>query len=356
MYSDEHEEEYIYNNQHRPNETPRSPSSSSSYPSYYQQHQNQIRQTSDFKPMYSNTIVHIILVNCTAKTNLSEKALWEMLFISLRSKLENQFLFKNVFIHITDEKFGLYKLCLSKLFKFKNVAVHKLQKRFSNIIDNIRSRNEIMVREVAEMRDNNPENVFPLIIGFNSEKNIKAIENFRQLSHQYNIKMIEKTKDQSFNDHDFDKPYYETPSRKRTQREYDHYDNIHRDSHSEDHHQQDHLKSSSSAYSREPQRYSTPTQAHHSDMTPISPRTKEQRTIETQEQSESYNDLYTDRDLIETDDPNDIMIDLKRIRKIPEAFADYEYYPDGSIYAISAKLIFYNPKYPDYQGSTSNSC
>lgn len=314
---------------------------------------NQRPKPSDsvFKERYKNVKIHIILVNCNqALTNDDDKRAWTTTFNSLAERLIGRYDINNITIHVTDEPFGIVKLALTNYVKrgynFKTETHYLDYNNSASTPDRMRERNERMVRTIADIRDNDPDNVFPLIIAFNSERNLVAIENFRELSHEYKIKMIEKRKRDGFMySPDFNQiNFFRTTERKRITRE-EYHD-------TEEYHQSEEIPQKPIIDS--PKRQKMPYQ--HIENQEIIPQSVPTEEISSQKQIVTYGEdesnQFTDRDIIdfETETPNDFIEKLKITRKIPEPLVSYDYYPNGSLWKISTMLVFPNADYPNYQG------
>lgn len=276
---------------------------------------------SEFKEKFRNVKIHIFLVNCSAPLSPNDRDLWEHLFDSLYGRLSGRYSDENVFIHVTDEPYGLHKICTSKLKKYeKNVITHVTVRDKPDMRECMRIRNDSAIKELANIRDRDPDNVFPLIIGFNSGKNIEPIEHFRELSHRYEIKMIEKRKNDVFvYSPDFNQSNYpflnQHVDRKRNQipfnNEIDYEDDTHNQKQDEQH--QEIIEASSIP------------------------------------SSSSAIEEMTDKQIMEHENQEDESImKLKRQRKIPSSFVDHTYYPNGDLRKTMTITIFPSELYPNY--------
>lgn len=288
----------------------------------------------DFKERFKDVKIHLFLVNCSAPLSPNDRDLWEQVFKSLEQRLSGRYHDRNVFIHVTDESYGLHQICIDKLKKYTdNIIIHKTTWN-DNKIESVRIRNEHIIRKMADYRDDDPNNVFPLIIGFKTDKNTAPMKNFYELSHHFNIKMIEKTKNDRFMyNPDFIQDNYRFHQKPLS------FVDRKRPSRSDDYYQEE----------QEQQKV---------------PRTLDQPEPEPEERLQSPSPLglpkhdhikqdITDQEIIEIvnsgNAPEDI-IQLKEERKIPSAFVDEEFYPNGDLWKITTVLIFSNKLYPDYDG------
>lgn len=283
----------------------------------------------DFKERFKNVKIHLFILNCSAPLSPNDRDLWEQVFESLERRLSGRYDDNNVSIHVTDEPIGLHQICLQKLKRYSNnVYIHKTIWG-PDKIESMRTRNWQIIKEMADIRDNDPQNIFPLIIAFNSEKNIPQMENFRNLSHEFNIKMIEKFKTDRF---------MYSPDFMQDNFKFIHKPNPHhvvdrkRPSRSDDHYEENQKVQRTNTESEllSPSPIDLPKKQHVDDY-------------------EENRDVITDREIIECEDP-EIVSYLKEQRRIPSAFVDHEYYPNGDLWKITTIMIFPNKLYPDYDG------
>jgi len=283
----------------------------------------------DFKERFKDVKIHLFLLNCSAPLSPNDRDMWEQVFDSLERRLSGRYDDNNVFIHVTDEPYGLHQTCIQKMKRYaNNVVIHKTTWG-PDKIESMRARNWQIIKEMAEIRDHDPQNVFPLIIGFNSEKNVNQMENFRNLSHEFNIKMIEKFKtDRFMYSPDFIqenfKHFHKQPS------QYQQHVDRKRPSRSDETH-----------YEEQPKVQKTNTEPELLSPSPLDlPKNDDER---------ESRDIITDREIIECED-QELVNYLKEQRRIPNAFVDHEYYPNGDLWKITTIMIFPNKLYPDYDG------
>lgn len=333
-----HNHNHHYHDVKHSEELPRHESSKRTYaPHDRNGYHHQKTSLYDFKERFKDVKIHLFLVNCSAPLSPNDRDLWEQVFKSLEQRLSGRYHDRNVFIHVTDESYGLHQICIDKMKKYAdNIIIHKTVWN-DNKVESMRIRNENIIRKLADYRDDDPNNVFPLIIGFKTDKNAAPLKNFYELSHHFNIKMIEKTKNDRFMyNPDFIQDNYrfhQKPlpvDRKRPSRSDEYY------------------------YQEEQEQQKIPrTIEHHEPEPEHEERLRSPSPLGLPKHDHIMKQDITDQeiiDIVNSGNAPEEVIQLKEERKIPSAFVDEEFYPNGDLWKITTVMIFPNKLYPDYDG------